>query len=188
MPEVTSSYIGIDQSLTSTGIAVIRGDEVFCDLIQPGDKIMGVRRLAYIRDNIKKCIDTYSPCAHACIEGPSYNSTNRADDLGQLRGILKLSLHDWNIPRTTIPPTVLKKFGARRGDVSKEKMLRAAEQEFGIILGTQDDLADALWLAKLAMALNEDIKLTRPQLEVVYGIRNPKPKKLVIRTPSVLDI
>lgn len=188
MPGVTSSYIGIDQSLTSTGIAIIQGQEAFCDLIQPGDAITGVRRLAYIRDYIQNYVKKYSPCAHVCIEGPSYNSKNRADDLGQLRGVLKLAFHDWGIPRTTIPPTVLKKFGARRGDSSKEKMLRAAEEEFGILLGGQDDMADALWLAKLAMALTEDIQLTRPQLEVVYGIRNPKPKKRIIRTPSVLDI
>lgn len=180
--------MGIDQSLTSTGIAILRGSEIFYDLIQPRDNVTGVQRLAYIRDKVKEYLDTYSPCVHVCIEGASYNSKNRADDLGQLRGVLKLSFHDWGIPRTTIPPTVLKKFGARRGDVSKEKMLRAAEEEFEIMLGKQDDIADALWLAKLAMALKKDIKLTRPQLEVVHGIRNPKPKQRTIQTSSVLDI
>jgi hypothetical protein len=67
-------------------------------------------------------------------------------------------------------------------------MLLTAEKEFGLMLGKQDDLADALWLAKLARALREDIKLTRPQLEVVYGIRKPKPKKRTVRPPRVLDI
>ena len=188
MPGVTSSYIGIDQSLTSTGIAVVRGTEAYCDLIQPPDKLRGVARLAHIRDQVKAFLTVHGPCAHACIEGPSHGSTSRKDDLGQLRGVLLLSLYDWNIHTTIIAPTVLKKFGARRGDVSKDRMLLTAEKEFGLILGKQDDLADALWLAKLAQALHEDIKLTRPQLEVVYGIRNPKPKKRTIRTPQVLDI
>jgi len=167
---------------------MVNHNEATCDLIQPMDAVKDVERLAYIRNHVKIFIDTHGPCAHACIEGPSHGSTNRADDLGQLRGVLLLSLHDLKIPTTVIPPTVLKKFGARRGDASKEKMLKAAEQEFGILLGTQDDMADALWLAQLARALTEDIKLTRPQLEVVYGIRNPKPKKRIIRTPQVLDI
>jgi len=188
MRGVTSSYIGIDQSLTSTGIATVGGGEPACDLIQPDSSIKGVERLAYIRNHVKVFTTTHGPCAHACIEGPSHGSTNRGDDLGQLRGVLLLALYDWGIPTTIIPPTVLKKFGARRGDASKERMLKAAEEEFGILLGSQDDMADALWLAQLARALSEDVKLTRPQLEVVYGIRNPKTKKRTLRTPQVLDI
>ena len=188
MPGVTSSYIGIDQSLRSTGIAVIRNEEIHFNLIQPEDSIKEVERLAYIRNEIKDFLNSYGPYAHACIEAPSYDSTNRADDLGQLRGIILLALYDWEIPATTIPPSVLKKFGARHGNASKENMIKYAEAEFNVKLGHQDDIADALWLAKLAKALNEDIILTRPQLEVVYGIRNPKPKKRTLRTPRVLDI
>jgi Holliday junction resolvasome RuvABC endonuclease subunit len=188
MPSVTSSYIGIDQSLTSTGIAVV-GLNTACELIQPPDKLYGVKRLAYIRDSVREFVTKYGPSSFACIEGPSIKSTNRADELGQLRGVLRLALYDWHLPHRMIAPTVVKKFGARTGSASKGKMLRAAEKEFELMLGEQDDLADALWLAKLAWALNDDnLKLTRPQLEVVYGIRNPKPKKRPERTPRVLDI
>jgi Holliday junction resolvasome RuvABC endonuclease subunit len=188
MPGFTSSYIGIDQSLRSTGIAAVTADDTACGLIEPPDNMEGVLRLAYIRNQAKAFLTLHGPCLHACVEGPSHGSTNRGDDLGQLRGVLILSLHDWGVPTTVIAPTTLKKFGGRSGSASKSQMIKTAQEAFDIELGTQDDLADALWLAQLARALNEDIKLTRPQLEVVYGIRNPKPKKTVTRTPRVLDV
>ena len=188
MHTVTSSYIGIDQSLRSTGIAALHDNYPNCDLIQPPDSCRAEYRLAYIRDGIDAFIDAHGPCTHACIEGPALGATNRGDDLGQLRGVILLYLLDKGIPRTVIQPTTLKKFGARRGDASKEKMIKTAEAEFDILLGTQDDMADALWLARIAQALNENTRLTRPQLEVVYGIRNPKTKKRTVRTPQTLDI
>jgi len=97
-----------------------------------------------------------------------------------------LALFDAKIPVTIVPPTVLKKF-AIRGDASKTQMVLTAQKEFNIEV-TSDDIADALWLARLAQALTEDTKLTRRQLETIKGIRMMKNKRTIYasnKTPNI---
>lgn len=183
-PETASTYVGIDPSLRSSGFAVLQENQVLCTCILNAPKKKGTARLATIRDLFLEHLPP--SVAGACIEGPSYGSVNRADDLGQLRGMFLLALFDAKIPTTIIPPTVLKKF-ASRGDASKSRMVLSAEEEFGITV-TSDDTADALWLARLAQALTEDTHLTRRQLETIKGIRNPKNKHTIYARGQTLNI
>ena len=151
--------------------------------LKPGNR-RGVERLAYIRDAFKSRL--LEVPTHACIEGPSLYSVNRADDLGQLRGVFLLLLYDMNIPTTVVPPSSLKKFATGNGNASKERMVKSACKTFSLDVES-DDIADALWLAQLAKGLCGDCPVTRKQMEVISGIRNPKTKRNVgsTRTPSI---
>lgn len=182
--ETTRIYVGIDPSLRSSGFAALQKNRVLSSNILNAPKKRGIERIAKIRDLL--LLHLPKNVAHACIEGPSYGSVNRADDLGQLRGMFLLAFYDAKISVTIVPPTVLKKF-AIHGDASKTQMVIAAQKEFNMEI-TSDDIADALWLARLAQALTEDIQLTRRQLEVIKGIRSPRNKRTLYassKTPNI---
>jgi crossover junction endodeoxyribonuclease RuvC len=106
-----------------------------------------------------------------CIEGPSLHSTNQADKLGQVRGVLELVSMDYLSFPHEIPPTSLKKFATGYGHASKDKMMQTALQAGWDV--RNDDEADAAWLTEIARALHEDdLPLTRKQLEALRGIQN----------------
>lgn len=178
-PTASRIYVGIDPSLRSTGMATLTEPDVTetrVSRIEP-KKLKGVERLAFIRDYIRGAIE--EPPAFACIEGPSIYSVNRADDIGQLRGVILILLHDLKVPTIVIAPKTLKKFATGNGDASKERMVKAAQKEFDYSFLDSDDIADALWLARIAWRLHDDSGATRKQLEVIDGIRNPKIKRNV---------
>ena len=177
MPDTQSiHYVGIDPSLTSSGLVIIGQNSILPLCITP-KTLRGTERLAYIRDEVQDALPREN--TFACIEGPAMHAIGRADDLGQLRGVLLLLLYDLKIPTTIIPPTVLKKFATRHGNAKKEQVIEAALLKWGIVLN--DDEADAAWLAAIAQALQDNsIVLTRPQLEVINGIRNPKRPKSIL--------
>ncbi len=166
-------YLGIDPSLTSTGLVIIGQDRLHIHRIQPR-KLRGVERLAYIEDDVIGGVHALGGSWFAAIEGPSLHSTNRADDLGQLRGVLLMFLHRKKIPTLIVPPTTLKKYGTTRGNASKTKMIEAAERDANRKM--QSDEADAYWLAHLCWAYHgttyeRPTVLTRAQVEVLSGIR-----------------
>lgn len=111
--------------------------------------------------------------AGICIEGPSLNSTNRADDMGQVRGAYNLTCMQEFWPGAhpkEIPPNSLKKFFTGSGTASKEDMIAAAEAS-GWVVGS-DDEADAAGLADLARALCDNtVPLTRKQREAIKSIQ-----------------
>lgn len=183
--EASRKYVGIDPSLRSTGCAILTENQDPQTHLFKTAHARGVGRLASLRDQFKTAMP--GGATYACIEGPSLGSVNRADDLGQVRGIFLLTLFDAGIPVTIVPPQSLKKF-ASKGGASKSRMIEAAEKEFGLEISS-DDIADALWLARLAHALHDDsIRLTRKQLEVIYGIRNPKNKRMISDSGNTVNI
>jgi Holliday junction resolvasome RuvABC endonuclease subunit len=113
----------------------------------------------------------------ACVEGPSLESLNQADTLGQVRGVILVTLENLGADVVIVPPTTLKKFATRSGSADKADMIKAALIKWKVIL--KDDAADAAWLAQLAYSLTTNKIDTREQLEVISGIRSPKAKPVL---------
>ena len=182
-PSPSRFYVGIDPSLRSTGLSLLGPKQILAYCVRP-KSMNGAQRLVFHRNMLRALLEE---CTYACIEGPSLGSTNRADDLGQLRGVLLVELADKNIPCLVIPPTTLKKFGAGSGAASKQLMIESA-QELSGLENLNDDEADAFWLAYLAFALNEKpTGLKRHQLEVLFSLKNKKIKNKV-SNPSPFNI
>ena len=162
-------YLGIDPSLRSTGLVIIGENSPRIRRITP-TKLRGTERLQYHRDALREILPG---CVGACIEGPSYNSINRAHDIGRLHGVLLLELADHQIPIHEVPPSNLKLFATGHGDSSKELVKATANEQWNLQL-TCDDETDALWLSYLAQKLDttDFTGLKRYQLEVIHGIRN----------------
>jgi len=135
-----------DLSLTQTGWATWDGDVRRCGTIRPKDVAMA--RL----DRVRREVLTIADGAElVVIEGYSYGSGNQAHQLGELGGVVRLSLWAtrqtrlYRPPFVEVPPAVLKKYATGRGNAGKEEMLVAAVRRLGYE-GSNNNEADALWL------------------------------------------
>lgn len=172
-------YLGVDQSLRSTGVSVV--DEKACvrfrGTIQPG-KRAGTVRLAYIRDSLRGILGGQQGLLSAAIEGYSMDSLNRPFDLGEVGGLVRLVLHDAQLPFVVVSPATLKLFVAGRGYATKEQMQQAVLKLWGVDF-SQDDECDAFGLAQVARSFYLNSGTTRTQLEVLKKLKESSKKKLL---------
>jgi hypothetical protein len=149
--------IGLDLSLTSTGIATRQGAY---SLKTPSDKIKGMERLQFIRTAVWEAINQESfdpppddsPFAvqipvMAVVEGYSYGSKGNAIfNIGELGGIVRLLLWENGIPYAVVPPQTLKIFATGNGGSKKDKMIIETVKRLPDWEVDNNDEVDALWL------------------------------------------
>jgi hypothetical protein len=144
--------VAFDLSLTSTGVADRNGTR----RIIP--KSTGCERLAEIRDAVlfashkgRWGVNAPSdPPDLVVIEGYSYASGNKAHDVGEMGGVVRLALYEAGIPFEVVSPATIKMFATGKGNASKDDVLLAAVRRLGYEGGSKDE-ADALWLYALTM-------------------------------------
>jgi Holliday junction resolvasome RuvABC endonuclease subunit len=140
-------------------------------------KLRGAERLSSLRRKIMPYIRAFSPQLVA-LEGYAYDAENRLADLGEIGGILRVELHDLKIPYIVVPPTMLKQFVTGSGDASKEKMIHFVNRRYRF-LTENDNIADAVGLAKFAEVISTGCSRFRSELEVV---KNFTKEKITVRT------
>jgi Holliday junction resolvasome RuvABC endonuclease subunit len=136
------NVIGLDLSLTSTGIAV---EEV--TVLQT--KLRGMGRLAWLRDQIRAAIAAVDDPA-VVVEGYSFGSRNsQSHAAGELGGVIRLALWEASIPYVDVPPTCRAKFATGRGNASKSEVVSAVSARTGLIWSGKgaDDCCDA-WILR----------------------------------------
>lgn len=166
-------YLGIDQSLRSTGVAVLTEALELVELrtIVPGSR-SGAPRLAFIRDALRGIASRY-PVKRACLEGYAYDVTvGMVFQLGEVGGLVRLLLHDLSIPFDVAAPAQLKKFAGVSPQADKEKVQKGIEAKWSVKID-QNDAADAYVLARIARALELKVSTVRSELEVVKAILTP---------------
>ncbi len=144
------NVVGVDLSLRATGVACGDGSTLTIQTKQ-----RGMDRLTDLRSQILVACsaDLHSLLTPdlVCIEGYSYGSKfSHAHALGELGGVIRLALHEANVPYVDIPPTVVKKYATGRGNASKGEMLAAAIRRLDY-QGASDNEADALWLREMGL-------------------------------------
>ncbi|QBI19367.1 hypothetical protein ER308_07280 [Egibacter rhizosphaerae] len=144
--------LAIDASLRSTGWAVAPAHH---GLVKPPSDYRGAQRLNFIVRELARVAAPHDDSATslqldvAVIEGAAYLRTNRAYELGELSGVVKLWLHSHGVPYVVVQPKRLKKYATGNGNADKAAMVSAARDRLGYG-GRSDDEADALWLWHLA--------------------------------------
>jgi len=182
-------FLGIDQSLRSTGLVILpeAGNQALeLRVIQP-KKLSGAARLRYLRDGVRDIMIRYTSTQHACLEGYSLHSVNRSFDLGEVGGILRLCLYDMGLSFTVVPPTTLKKFASGRGTADKEDMRRGVNQRWQVDI-PQDDACDAYALAQLARAVKQNKPTTRIDAEVLKTLTAERKQTARFSSPKTIDI
>jgi len=146
---IVDAVLGIDQSLTSTGLA---GVDWAYSLKTPASLISGHERLAKIEREIFNLVDT-GPVRVAVIERPAYGAVGNAKT--QLAGLFTLITHllwELGIPYAVVTSTNLKKFVTGNGKATKQDMIKTVSSYFPELGKLDSDQADAHGLVQMGHA------------------------------------
>lgn len=135
--------VGLDLSLTSTGIAYAdKATNFSAYTIKP--KTTGHERLNQI---VMEVMREAEESDLVVVEGPSFGSTGSAfHQLAGLWWVVTQTFWDFNIRYAQIAPGTLKKYATGKGSAGKDEMLLATARRFPSFSG-DNNAADALWLA-----------------------------------------
>lgn len=141
--------VGLDLSLTATGIATEAGQSIVsCP------KLRGIERCDRIAGEVLQLVSQWVNNLNTglvVIEGYSFGSRNsHAHALGELGGIVRHELLRMGYRWVDVPPSSLKKYATGKGNAGKEEMLAAAIRRLGYD-GHDNNEADALWLRAMAL-------------------------------------
>lgn len=148
--------MGIDPSITSTGIVIIDCEAKIIDkhLIKTKpEKYPEIEpRFLYIVDVVGSIIKKYNGnICGVCIEGISYNSKGQSSyELATLNYLIRIWLFQNSIQFITIAPTQLKKFVTGNGQCKKNLMLLQTFKKFGEEMD-DDNICDAYCLARYSL-------------------------------------
>ena len=138
-------YLGIDQSYTGFAITALN-DEGYTTTVYR-DQQSGILRLANIQKHLKHSLDLYN-VIDVAMEGYAYGS-QLSNMLGELGGMVKLTLFEKGLYPAIVAPTMLKKYVTGKGKgISKSQMLLNTYKKWDIEFD-DDNAADSYGLAHL---------------------------------------
>jgi len=171
--------IGIDASLTGTGVAVLEDGSLRTERIE--SKKTGPERLIEIRSLV--CRISLGADLVA-IEGYAFAKPNQAHQIGELGGVLRVMSHELGLWVLEVAPSQVKKFATGKGNAKKEEMAVGIFKRWGREFKTNDE-ADAFVLALIGQVyltgvlqvLDDLYTLMSFQREVIEELRSPKVKR-----------
>jgi len=153
--------LGLDISLTATGVAALDGKKlIHSELINTFKEDEDIVRFGQILKRIQRCVQEDNIEAVG-IEGYAYFMGSKGNCLtrtAECNGILKHWLHSINIPYYLVPPTAHKKFITGKGNATKEETIAAIaklypelpkptnKKEVAALSNLADAVSIVLWL------------------------------------------
>ncbi|MEU3447207.1 hypothetical protein AB0H29_08250 [Streptomyces thermolilacinus] len=134
--------IGLDLSLTSTGVALPDGTTY---RIKTRDKD-GDRRLLHIRADIREDLAEHRP--HLVVIEDLPRHALGAGVTAMVHGVVRAELADASVPYALVVPATLKAFACDNGRAEKAELAAAAYLAAGVEFGSDPggDQCDAWWL------------------------------------------
>lgn len=170
------TYIGIDLSLTGTGVVVLTNGKVVEKLIKSKPTknktyTEEIERILNIKKQIISVIEEHEP-ELVLIEGMAFMARNTTAlvQLAGLNYLIREYLFQYNIPFAIVAPTSLKKFITGNGAAKKDVMLMEIYKKYDIAF-VDDNIADGFALAKIGECVMNDCKLNKTEQEVITLIR-----------------
>jgi Holliday junction resolvasome RuvABC endonuclease subunit len=166
MPELPV-YLGIDQSYSGFAITAYQNGNYYCEVYKSDKR--GIDRLADIQAHVMNWLHKFDKIEDVAMEGYAFGS-QMANMLGELGGMVKLTLHSFGIYPLIVPPTNLKKYVTGKGNgISKSQMLLHVYKKWGAEF-TDDNAADSYSLARLVSGSHT----TAYEKEVYDKLQDPK--------------
>lgn len=160
--------VGIDLSLTSTGVSFLwadGSDRIFS--IKP-EKLAGVARLVEIRNTLLKEMSGLG-YPKIVLEGYSFASKGAySHEIGELGGVVKIAFYEQHWRWVHVPPTVRAKFATGRGNASKGEVVSAISARTGIAWtgsGAADE-CDAWILQEMGLAYLGEPRYNWPEAQL----------------------
>lgn len=176
-----TQILALDLSLTATGWAHTDGAS---GVLVPPDRVgKGIDRVRWIRANVRAM-----PADLVVIEGYAFGANNKAHQLGELGGVIRVTFRDLGVPYADVQPAALKLFATGKGNAPKLDVFSAAIRQLNYT-GTSTDEADALWLLAMARAHYWGVELTEKKRAAVAKVQWPTCAPLAPRTsePIIID-
>lgn len=150
---MSATVVGIDLSLTSTGLAIIGDGVAVHRITSKGSKAASVvdtwKRIDTIAEKV------FGPTGRAApslvvIESPSYGShTGSQHERGGLWWTVIGRIVSWRIPIATVSPQCRAKYATGKGNAGKDEVLAAVVRRYPTVDVTGNDVADAVVLAAM---------------------------------------
>lgn len=142
--------LGIDQSLTGTGISVISDGKLeYSTVIK--SKFKGVKRLIDIKTQLVDIYKANNP-NYVAMEGYGFMTKGRGFELGELGGVIKVTFSELGNPPIVVHPSHLKKFVTGKGNCDKSLVLMNIYKKYGIEFDN-DNIADSYGIARLMLEI-----------------------------------
>jgi len=184
-------YVGIDHSLSGTGIAILgdKGGLICLETVKSepsGTSIrMRVWRFRGLADNVSELVQRYIgngvTIGVCCFEGYSFGS-NKSHHSAIIESGYEVRSRLVSLVAGSIfevAPTTLKKFACGKGNADKSAVVSSMTKKHGVEFGN-DNEADAYALARVAFSIGESVdpgnEAARQALAVVVGKDEKKPK------------
>lgn len=184
-----ANVVGLDLSLTATGVAVLNGSELNSDVFKITSKGKAdddlAARQSRLSDLRRRIWDYARKADLVAIEGPAYSKVQgHAHDRSGLWWLVT----DWLLespdtlctPVVEIPPQLLKKYATGKGNASKDQVLAAVVRRYPAFEVNDNNEADALVLAAMASRhLGNPIEDSLPatHLAAMDAVHWPNPKE-----------
>ena len=140
-------YVGIDQSYSGFAITFLNEDASKHMTLVYKAEGRGVQRLRDIQAWVMGALTNWD-IKDVAMEGYAFGS-QMANMLGELGGMVKLTLLEFGVYPLIVPPTNLKKYVTGKGNgVPKSQMLLYVYKKWGVEF-TDDNAADSYSLARL---------------------------------------
>lgn len=140
--------IGLDLSLTATGICCLQTDPPDRSLHVVKVKTRGEQRLHDILVQLTRTIRPFDPQLVVLEDYPS-QAKYQGHQMGELHGVVKLWFFEKGIPLVKVNQSVLKGFATGRGNAPKDEVFAEAIRRLDY-RGSDNNEADAFWLATMA--------------------------------------
>lgn len=185
---VQPCFVGLDMSLTSSGICVKTGSALRVETIRTDPRTCGcdLARLRHISNEVMRRIpkDVRMICIEDFFTPSNPFQIGAAIGLAMLGATVRLALYEAGMPFYVIAPSQLKKFATGKGAGQKSIVVREVFKRWGLDV-KDDNQADACVLAHLAEALCvREENEPKYQAEVVKTILKDRPRYNVPSIPS----
>lgn len=161
------NLVGLDISLTSTGISTWAGESnVFT---QPSEFSHPIDRYRFIRSSIAEVLSQdilhEGEVPVVAIEGYAFSKrSSHAHAQGELGGIVRLWLRENSFPYVEVPPMNLKKFVTGKGNATKSDMVSSVTLRTGVEWAGKgsEDRVDAWGLRQMLLAHHDSPEYAWP--------------------------
>lgn len=176
------TVLGIDPSLSCTGLAVVSGGVLRDSGVIKGGNLRGAERLAHIYDGVTRWLYSLPDLdVSVSIEGYAFGSVYGREAMGEVGGVIRLAVYRFGLTYVDIKPASWQSQLLGKPVEKKLRGVQLAQRYADAIAGADFETFDALEAFAIALAGWQ-------RAEGTYTAPVSKPKRWNIRMAGVSEL